>query len=486
MTRLHRRYVLAPLLATALTASTSGGEEKVPKNKRGEEKWLVDRRLTVSPRAAPVPALRYRLFPQDSTRKPGNAVPIYLRLVHEQNDASRRRWHDTPKKWNELPLDRLPMDEVRKFLNDYHRFYRQFELGARRTSAEWNYTLDEGSIIGLVLPDLHAMRTFIPMLVLKARAEIADKDYIAAARTLETGFAMSRHTAEGPFLIPAVVAVAMASVCSDGVVEFVQQPDAPNLYWALTALPRPLICMRKGMEYEQRLPEMEFPELDGLDRPRTVGEWAALLKRLRTQFELMTKLDRESPRPKPTPEGSRPEDPAEKSPDLEPARTYLARRLGKEQAKRMPDAQVLVLYLIKSYHDFAGDFFKSGYLPYPQARPIAAAVRKRLNDLPNTEANRFTRWLLPSIDRAMTAQIRLERRIAALRAIEVLRLHAAADGGLPVKLSDVTAAPVPDDPGTGKPFGYRRDGRTATLTSRLPGQSAGAEGLRYRVMLRRD
>ena len=37
--------------------------------------------------------------------KEGNAVPIYLRLVHEQSDAARKAWTETPQAWNALPID---------------------------------------------------------------------------------------------------------------------------------------------------------------------------------------------------------------------------------------------------------------------------------------------------------------------------------------------------------------------------------------------
>ena len=48
----------------------------------------------------------------------------------------------------------------------------------------------------------------------------------------------------------------------------------------------------------------------------------------------------------------------------------------------------------------------------------------------------------------------MEQRIALLRHVEALRLHAAEhDGKLPVSLSEV-AVPLPDDPVIGKPFRY--------------------------------
>ena len=53
----------------------------------------------------------------------------------------------------------------------------------------------------------------------------------------------------------------------------------PNLYWALTVLPRPLIDLRSGIEFEMELLEMQFPDLADLDRPRVAGEWEAGLPR---------------------------------------------------------------------------------------------------------------------------------------------------------------------------------------------------------------
>src|SRR5262249_46177644 len=183
---------------------------QVATDKPDDDKWLADRSLTLTPRSAPVPALKYRLLPLTSDLKDGNPVPIYLRLVHEQNDATRREWREQPEKWNELPLDQLPVKEAAQFLQKYAKLMKQLDLGARRKNAEWNYTLDAGDPIAILLPDAQWMRVYGRMLVLQARVQIAEGDYAAAAHTLQTGFAFSRHIAEGPFLINGLVGLAIA------------------------------------------------------------------------------------------------------------------------------------------------------------------------------------------------------------------------------------------------------------------------------------
>jgi hypothetical protein len=467
-----------------LTAASAPAADPPANKEKAAEKWLIDRAMTLSPQAQPRLALRYRLLPTFFDRKPGNAVPIYLRLVHQQNDASRRLWVDVPTEWNKLPLRRLPLEEARKFFKQRNYMVRQLDLGARRQKAEWEYTLDAGNPIELLLPDMQNMRNYVPMLVLRARVALAEKNYPDAVRALETGFAFSQHIAEAPFLISGLVAVAASNIFADAVLEFVEQPGAPNLYWALTALPRPLIGLRKGEDFEYTVMHRQFPDLADLERARTVEQWDEALKRVRTERNRLTLLDREA---KPLPAGTTPDEPASKSPDLATARRYLTeqRKLPAERVKEMPPAQVLMLWMAATFQDFSDDVFKTTYLPFVQSRPLFAAANKRLKADPDDEGHRLAKWLLPAMGKVRLAQNRLDRRIAALRVIEALRMHAAAHGGkLPDKLADVTVVPVPNDPGTGKPFAYQRDGGTATLSGTLPGEPLEHNGLRYRLTIR--
>jgi hypothetical protein len=456
--------------------------------------WVVDRSLSVSPRSAPVPALQYRLLPVSSDLKEGDAVPLYLRLVHEQTDAARKYWTETPRAWNRLPVDRVPLEEARTFLRDHRYMLRQLELGARRRTADWGYTFNPGDVeggpIGLLLPDMHAMRNFAPMLILQVRVALAQDQFPTAAHHLETGFAFSRHVAEGPSLINRLVAVALALQFADTVADFVQRPDAPNLYWALTALPRPLIDLRGAEEWEYRMVEMQFPELADLERLRTPEQWDGVLRHLRTDLRHMAEHT-EGGKPKLPdwfPKDTAPEDPAAKSPDLAAARTFVARKRGlsAEQVEAMPPAQVLLLYMVGTYQEDRDDLYRGAYLPYPQAFPVFEGAYQRLRAAPVTEGHVLGRTLLSALPRAVSPQARVERNLAALRVVEALRMYAAAhDGQLPEKLNDITEVPLPDDPGTGRPFEYSREGGTATLVSQMPGDPLPNNGVRYRVTIRK-
>jgi hypothetical protein len=455
-----------------------------------EQKWMLDRSLTLTPQSEPVPALQYRLYPLASELKEGNAVPIYLRLVHERNDATKREWREKPAEWNKLPLDQLPIGEARKWLDRNSYMMKQLELGARRRTAEWDYTLDAGDPIGILLPDAQFMRVYGGILVLKTRVEIAEGNYAAAADTLQTGFAFCRQITEGPFLINGLVGIAIASQLADTLLDWVERADAPNLYWSLTALPRPLLDLRKEMEFERRMVQLQFPDLADLKRERTPGEWDATLRRFRTQFQPLLGLASEGPSQKLTPlPGAAPTDPAANSPELPEARKYLVERMHMPAAKveAMPPAQVLLLHIMGVNDEFQDDNYKGAYLPPEQGIPVMEAAQKRLKSAPDTEATRVPRLFVAAVNRVVLSQTRLERKLAALRMLEALRLHAAAhDGQLPAALADLTEVPVPTDPATGQPFEYRRENETATLIAPPLNLQVPKTGLRYRAKLRKQ
>jgi hypothetical protein len=464
--------VLCVILLPALRA------EDPPK-----EKWLMDRAVTISPAAAPVPVLKYRLYPATVERKEGNAVPIYERFAHERTDARKKELREKPAEWNQLPLDQLPLAEVKKFLESYSYNLKQLDLGARRKTADWNYTLDAGDPIGLLLPDLQEMRMQAALLALKARFEIAEGRYADAIRTLETGFSFSEQIGSNPFLVGKLVGIAVASVMTDATLELTERADGPNLYWALSVLPRPLISLREALEYEQVLLENEFPVMADLNRPRSPEQWEAALAQVRPHLDQVSDLDREKKKIVP---GTRPGDSAAQSPDLPIARKYLTETVKLADVDKMPPAQALLLYMSHYYHEIRDDVFKSSYLPLPQARPLELAADQRLKTaIHDTEAGRLVKLLLPAVLKVRIAQYRLERKLAMLRTVEALRMHAASTGQLPDKLADVKIVPIPDDPGTDKPFEYTRDGNNATLASRIPGESLAVTGLRYQITLRK-
>jgi len=380
--------------------------------------------------------------------------------------------------WLDLPLDQFPAAEADELLDSWRQRLLQIEYGAHRQSCEWNYTLFEQSdhVIDVLLPDAQMMRYLTRILGVKARLEITKKHHGEAARTIETGLAFSQHVANGPFLINALIGVASAQVMLARVEELVSLPDAPNLYWSLTALPRPLISMRKAITNEYKMCEWMLPEMTDLGRDRTSGEWAALVARLHGR---MVKLMANYRIGEIDPKGR--ELPGFREWVLPEAREYAKSRMGKIEG--LNDDQMILMYFGGKYRDLYDDVYKACYLPFPEAKRFYAQGQQQLLGVKQGPLRLFDA-LIANVDAGHRAEAILDRKVAALRVVEGLRLHAAIAGRLPQSLDEVKVVPIPNDPVSGQPFEYRFADGTATLVSRMPdGQES--LGLTYRITLRK-
>src|SRR5262249_4595151 len=106
--------------------------------------------------------------------------------------------------------------------------------------------------------DIVPMRLLAAALKVRFRAEVAERRFDDALRTARTMFALARHLQELPTVIGNLVGVSIVYTTLRPLEEMLQQPGCPNLYWALTELPRPLVGMRKGLQGDALAVESEF------------------------------------------------------------------------------------------------------------------------------------------------------------------------------------------------------------------------------------
>src|SRR5262249_5685031 len=129
---------------------------------------------------------------------------------------------------------------------------RELDLGARREHCAWEVTdrmRKEGP--SLMLPDIQGFRELARLLALRARQAIAEGHVDQAVYTLHADFAFAKHRTEAPNIFSSLVGTAVADLMIDEVEILLQTPGAPNLYWALTGLPRPFVEMRKPIQGEK-------------------------------------------------------------------------------------------------------------------------------------------------------------------------------------------------------------------------------------------
>ena len=389
-------------------------------------------RLKVYPMAEPKPALRYLLLPELREMTPGNPIPNLLRCFMDQDFTS------TQEKLGRAAL-------------------RQADRAARMDKPDWQILLKAKTDgIGLLLPDVQKMRQIAADLKDRFGEEAGQRRFDDALETAKTMFSMSRCFQDHPTLIGQLVGIAIAYVAIGPMEDMLEQPGCPNLYWALTNLPDPLITLGRGIEGERMMIEAELNRAGMNDKSPMTEEQ---LKKAITYIDRILELD--GKRIKKTRAWL---DERKNEKYLRAARQRLVESgIVEDRVQRFPADQILILDQHRAYNELRDELFKYMNLPTWQVERLNLPLERYQK---NEEV--IFSLFLPAIMKVRRAQGRLEQRIALLRHVEALRLYAAAhDGKLPEKLSDCSV-PLPNDPFTNKPFHYKVEGDTAHLRGTPP------------------
>jgi hypothetical protein len=435
---------LAVLLFLSLPAAAARGDDGPP---------VPVIQVSVKAAEGPAPrALRYPLLPDDAELTPGNAALQWLRAGRAAVAAPALTAEQYDQWLGEKPLAVPSRDKVRKHLDSCRAALRHAELAARCERCDWEtppLTVQNFGTIDSMLVDIQALRALAALLSLQCRLQLSEADWDGAAHTLQTGLALSRHLCQGPTLIQCLVGIAIGGIMQGRVEEWMATPGSPNLYWSLAALPRPFVDIRPSLRYELATLYRSYPAL------RRVGKEKYTARQIEALVEEVTaglaKLEE--------PDGKLPLDDklgisvatARLYPDAKAA--LLAAGRKRDEVEAMPALQVVLIHLLDRYDRLGDDTLKWMGLPYWQGRSGLEEVKKELDGSLTGPGSFLIGSLTPAMLKVYDASTRLDRFFAGLRAVEALRLHAAAhDGKLPEKLSDVRAAPLPIDPATGRGF----------------------------------
>jgi hypothetical protein len=415
-------------------------------------------RLRVSPAAAAQPALRYQLLPELAEMNPGNPVQNYMKCFMEQqkfffDKASFER----REKLLAMPLKELPAQDV---LDSGELPLSQADWAARLDAPDWQVLLKAKTDgVTLLVPDVQEIRSLAKPLKLRFRAEVACGRFDLGIRTAKTMFAMAQHLGEHPTLIATLVGILMANAAIDPLEEMLEQPGCPNLYWALTKLPTPLVSAEKGAQGERLWIAVEFRGLDEI-APMTADQ----LDRFAAHVDKLLGAE------KPFAPGQGIRGAVEAQVKAEGKLSAARRRLiefgfAEERLLHFPPEQIVLLDEKREYQVRRDDILKLMSLPMSQAAVLAAGAK------PAAEPPLFAHRLVEGLQRVSWKQGKLDQRIALLRHVEAIRMYAAAhNGALPARLSDVPV-PLPDDPFTGKRFQYEQTGGTAHIRATAPGDN---------------
>ncbi len=480
-----------------------------------EDGWIVERdempyrrvqtmEMTLHAKPEPRPALKYRLIPDNFEMLDGNAYIYYLkangffeqsrareRLTQIRKEASARaekegkQYHEVPPAvWTKTPPQELPLDEVKEYLK-ITSFQSQFiREASRRDRFDADRNLREvHDVIAYLLPEIQSMREVARTQSMRCRVAIAEGRIDDAIEITGQQFAMARHLGQDDFLVSNLVGIAIASTAWNDALYLVQHPETPNLYWALAAMPKPLIDLRHSLALERQILYQQFKVLREVDEtPRPVGYWRDFLDRLASQTGYLAS-DFGLPANQDDRQLATATLVAYIAAAYPGAKEYLIDEcsLPQEQVEAYPTAQVVILAAARFYDQCRDDYFKWTHLPFWQAR--TNDVRRRVDDTMRTASKRYglctapAMLLLPAVLAARTAEARCDQAVALLQTVEAIRMYGAAHDKLPRSLDDLPV-PAPVEPFTGKPIDYECLGSRAVLSGHsLP-------GLRYRFVLR--
>lgn len=483
--RRQHRFLAISFCCAFLTARADAQDER-HKSPEGPAYSLSLR--AVGP---PVPSFRYELVPAARNLVRNNAALLHHRTLHLLADVRppAKEWVAAQEKYDKAlqgPLKNFPKDDVRTFLQTYRNVFREMEAAVKCDRCEWG-TEDRVATEGIsfLIPDAQKLRELAFLLRLRCRLHAAEGKIDLALRDVQTGFVLARHAAQGPTLIHFLIGNAIATIFIAELEQVMQVSDCPNLYWSLTALPRPLIDLRKPIEGELRSMEATIPIPKDVDKgPMTPEEALAALDRLWSGIQKL----------------------AESEPGLGLPESRLGLALyvtlqhpsarksllaaGKTEAEldAMPPAQVVMLDMLVRFRNVRDEHFVWFNAPYPEAVQGMRQSNQKLEEMRRGPAFDYLQMLvallLPAVDKVYSVQVRTERRLASLRAVEAVRLYAAKnDGKLPAKLADVTAVPVPADPATGQPFEYAVEGNRFTITVPTPSGDKPDQGNHWRYVV---
>ena len=451
-------------------------------------------KLTLHPALPPAAALHYPLLPKYLDRTPGNAALIYLKALSlkAENRPANEFWEQVDK-WLHMPPAELPQAEVGKALDQYRFVLDLVRIAARREHCDWDPPLRESpNPYMILLPEMQSLRTLAQIVALQARLQIAEGKFPEALDTLSTGYSLARNSAECPFLVCGLIGIAIEGMMDDQLQTLIQSPNCPNLYWSLTALPDPLIDLRPAGEVEQATLDIFLPELRDVEHAqRSPEQWKAALTSMIERLMELNRLTEGTSLAGPN-GASVKDEAATLAQAVEVAFAYPKAKAGllaagreKKEVEAMPPAQVILIYMALTHERLSDEMFKWYNVPYPQARTGARQVEQRMgSEYRRQEIVPLTSMIVPAILAIKRADARGQRRIAALRVLEAMRLYAAEhDGKLPAALDDIKDVPIPLDPVSDKPFGYQRTAdNKAVLEGRPPeGEWWVQLGLRYEI-----
>jgi len=204
-----------------------------------------DVKLVIRPQRISAEADKYSLLPPPTSLTEGDAVPLYQKAVKA---LPGRKNDEQIQQWLKMPIEQLPADQVEQVLKAYVESLKCVAQAVKCWQCNWPAWTP-----GTHVPNNEEYRRLGLAIRLWARSEISQENCEGAVLAMQIGMGMGRHSTQVPTLAQFTMGVAITAAMCKEMGEFMQVGEAPNLYAALAALPKPFTNVEKVIEDEKKV-----------------------------------------------------------------------------------------------------------------------------------------------------------------------------------------------------------------------------------------
>ncbi len=445
---------------------------------------ISQRQVNLTPQAEAKPALSIALIPNEFDLIDGNAAVQYMQAIafaeqssaleamrefrrkseREAEEAGKDWTQAEPYVWLETVPSNLPIDRVQKYLSysSWQARYLDEALKRRDCNFDRNIRAVENPI-GFFLSEIQGIREVSRHQSMRFRLAIAEDRPQDAIHIFAQQLAMGYHLDQEEFIVSNLVGIACATYGTRDAFYLSENVSSPNLYWAIAALPQPLVSMRSALALEREFAFLQFKQLREVDAvPRPASYWKRFLATLAEQAVDLSDLGLELPAGFETPAGQA----LLVAAAYPGAKLFLVEELdmAPDAVEALPVTQVVFLAMRRLHEQLRDEIFKVQYLPSSQRAQLSPEVALDVAKSKYGWISALSDLFLPAINAAVSARDRLQQQLALLQTIESIRDHMAThDGKLPEQLSELRL-PAPNDPVTLQPFEYVFEAGRAKLS----------------------
>lgn len=447
-------------------------------------------KITVSPAAFPDPLLKYRLNVFSTEQKSGNAAPLYMEAIAKyrfvfnkamqtvyESDEYRKldpakdslaieqmkfRYFPLYPAWSDhIYVEITPEDETRLY-ESLQPVYEYLQKASLRRECDWSDYFEFRGIATL-LEHVQDSRLLARYLGGKANWEIRNGKYDEAVKTIRIGIALGNHLQKSDpasGLVTVLVGISIQGIMYQQITILSSQPDAPNLYPALSQIYIASDANLHALYSEHMwLFPRAFPKdiFDTIDQASAGECRTVLLDLLKTFGDAGT--------------GTISEEGISTAASAVCLATYphgkerlLKRGMSEEEIDSLSTYQVVTPYIIEEIGRTYNELFVIASFPIGESHTAIKFDEERLMNYTNP-VKILLNLLVPVVQAAQMAHCRQQQTLDRMKTVEAIRYYAYShDGELPESLEAIKEVPVPKtDPCSGKPYVYKREGKTAII-----------------------